>query len=466
MTISNTGSPISTGIGFFSPNILKKQMIDDTSGLGNRWYVAKTSHIYSTAVTGNATNDRVTFVSGFPYITESGAVKFNTIVGGAGLSTSTIYYARNITGNSIDLYNSPGGSKVNFTTNITAGSYLDYNNTQYFNSGWHLVESPTYPMGWFKIEDFEPWISGKDYYRGDLVDWTGAPFSGLYVAITGHTSGPVFISGNWTPYFTYAGSKIRIDVKEGPLSVWSQATITKTLLGGEGGGIFPVIWNSQPDSISTGPVQYQKSIVVEDCIIGNDLSGYTIEGPASVLLMAKRPNFIKIKNNKYGYTRLIAADYWSKGNISGDYSVNANTLYVPFDAQVEGNYGTPFAVITSLSNVDWTYSANWIPDDLALPKLYPNLAGGACLIPSVGENFRLMNNGVQITRFTNVTPGRKFTLIVNDTSSIADGNYIRGAGALASGVGGGSISYVCGLHPDNSGTYKTIAYEVARSDHQ
>lgn len=59
---------------------------------------------------------------------------------------------------------------------------------------------------------------------------------------------------------------------EGPLSVWCDLTVRDSLLGGEGGGQNPVIWDIHPDgalSKSSGTVTYPRTCRVVDCQVGS-----------------------------------------------------------------------------------------------------------------------------------------------------------------------------------------------------
>src|SRR5688572_24388629 len=51
-------------------------------------------------------------------------VSFSALTGGAGLTTNTIYYviAANLAAQTLQVSATPGGSAVNFTTDITAGT--------------------------------------------------------------------------------------------------------------------------------------------------------------------------------------------------------------------------------------------------------------------------------------------------------------------------------------------------------
>lgn len=73
------------------------------------------------AVTGNATTDFLTstraMIDGEPCV-------FDTLSGGAGLVAGLVYYVRDVTLLDFKLALSVGGTAINFTSNITAGSLL------------------------------------------------------------------------------------------------------------------------------------------------------------------------------------------------------------------------------------------------------------------------------------------------------------------------------------------------------
>lgn len=74
------------------------------------------------SVTGDAATDVIT-ATGHNFTTNQ-TVLFSSITGGSGLSASTVYFVRNISGNTFQLSTTSGGAAINFTTNITAGSII------------------------------------------------------------------------------------------------------------------------------------------------------------------------------------------------------------------------------------------------------------------------------------------------------------------------------------------------------
>jgi len=74
------------------------------------------------SVLGDAATDVIT-ATGHIY-TANQTVIFSAITGGAGLSVNTVYFVRNPSGNTFQLSTTSGGSAINFTTNITAGTVI------------------------------------------------------------------------------------------------------------------------------------------------------------------------------------------------------------------------------------------------------------------------------------------------------------------------------------------------------
>jgi hypothetical protein len=79
------------------------------------------------ACTGDAGSDIITAVG--HNFTENQRIRFQSLTGGAGLffggpAQSTVYFVRNISGNTFQVSTTSGGAAVNFTTNITAGAVL------------------------------------------------------------------------------------------------------------------------------------------------------------------------------------------------------------------------------------------------------------------------------------------------------------------------------------------------------
>jgi len=74
-------------------------------------------------ITGDAGTDIITAV-GHNYTANQG-VRFPTLTGGSGLTAATTnYFVRDISGNTFKVSTASGGSAVNFTTNITAGTVI------------------------------------------------------------------------------------------------------------------------------------------------------------------------------------------------------------------------------------------------------------------------------------------------------------------------------------------------------
>jgi hypothetical protein len=75
------------------------------------------------SITGDAGTDIITAV-GHLYTANQG-VRFPTLTGGSGLTAATTnYFVRDISGDTFKVSTTSGGSAVNFTTNITAGTVI------------------------------------------------------------------------------------------------------------------------------------------------------------------------------------------------------------------------------------------------------------------------------------------------------------------------------------------------------
>jgi hypothetical protein len=73
-------------------------------------------------VTGAASTDTVTATGSA--LVAGQIVRFSSITGGTGLSASTDYYVVSPSGASFSLATTSGGTAINFTTDITAGTLL------------------------------------------------------------------------------------------------------------------------------------------------------------------------------------------------------------------------------------------------------------------------------------------------------------------------------------------------------
>lgn len=80
-----------------------------------------------------------------------------------------------------------------------------------------------------------------------------------------HTSAAAFSTDKAT-HWLQVGREV-----EGPLSVWGDITIRDSLLGGEAGGVNPIIWDLRPDhgAYETTTVTYGRTAKIVDCLIGS-----------------------------------------------------------------------------------------------------------------------------------------------------------------------------------------------------
>ena len=81
-----------------------------------------------TGITGNATTDIIT-APGTSFVADQ-PIRFSALTGGSGLNTTIDYYVINPSGNTFQVSTTAGGSFVNFTTNITAGTLLTGHSVQ------------------------------------------------------------------------------------------------------------------------------------------------------------------------------------------------------------------------------------------------------------------------------------------------------------------------------------------------
>lgn len=80
--------------------------------------------VANTGLTGTASTD-VLALAVNPF-QDGDPVRFSSLTGGSGLSTSTTYYVRDRTDNTFKVSTTVGGTAVNFTTNVTAGTITLY----------------------------------------------------------------------------------------------------------------------------------------------------------------------------------------------------------------------------------------------------------------------------------------------------------------------------------------------------
>lgn len=79
------------------------------------------STTYATSgITGNATTNFLTGTIAAP--AAGSLVYFSALTGGTGLSTNQMYYVLSPSGNDFKLTETPGGSEVNFSSNVTAAT--------------------------------------------------------------------------------------------------------------------------------------------------------------------------------------------------------------------------------------------------------------------------------------------------------------------------------------------------------
>jgi hypothetical protein len=118
---------------------------------GEVYLPESTDSVTYSSITGDASTDVITVpTSAF---TNGQLIQFTALTGGSGLSTSTDYFVRDVSGTTFKLAATNGGTAINFTTTITAGTLVT--NLVYLfwkkpKPQWTLTESvdaATYNLG-------------------------------------------------------------------------------------------------------------------------------------------------------------------------------------------------------------------------------------------------------------------------------------------------------------------------------
>ena len=93
----------------------------------------------SLTVTGVASTDVIT--GSAARLIDGDEVFFSSLTGGAGLSTASVYYARNISGATFKIAASRGGAAVNFTSDITAGVMVagHFGSAEFLADDWEVA---------------------------------------------------------------------------------------------------------------------------------------------------------------------------------------------------------------------------------------------------------------------------------------------------------------------------------------
>lgn len=100
-------------------------------------------------------------------------VRFTALTGGAGLSTNTDYYviAANLAAQTFQVSATPGGTAVNFTTDITAGTVV------LFNDVVHFLGKGSLAFG--DVRTIEPLISRGPTTENPLAQYSTVGFKGI-----------------------------------------------------------------------------------------------------------------------------------------------------------------------------------------------------------------------------------------------------------------------------------------------
>lgn len=118
--------------------------------------------------TGVAATDVLTFPAGVTIVNGYGFT-FNSITGGANLSTGIKYYLIGVSGQTAQLALSVGGTAVDFTTNLTASSgILQTDELQVWSSEFRDIFSPSSTLSY----------SSSDSTTGAVTTATNIIFSG------------------------------------------------------------------------------------------------------------------------------------------------------------------------------------------------------------------------------------------------------------------------------------------------
>lgn len=97
-------------------SIYKGPSPNQVNGIYHTWTDAAVS-----GVTGVAATDTIT--SAAHGLANGATIKFTALAGGAGLTPGTLYYVRDVTANTFKVALTPGGTAVDFTTDISAATY-------------------------------------------------------------------------------------------------------------------------------------------------------------------------------------------------------------------------------------------------------------------------------------------------------------------------------------------------------
>lgn len=145
------------------------------------------------SVTGNATTNVVTITSAT--LANGMQVTFTNIVGGSGLTANTAYYVIAASGATCQLSLTQGGSAIDFTTNITAGSVIVSNEQMRVWSsefrdifaGSPILLSNTSPTGTATLATVTS-VKALDPVVGPIAVSTTSPGSAVSAAIKATTS--------------------------------------------------------------------------------------------------------------------------------------------------------------------------------------------------------------------------------------------------------------------------------------
>lgn len=310
------------------------------------------------------------------------------------------------------------------------------------------------PVGWLMAQDYPAWVTGTAYAFADMVFADAGAGTKLWVCKTPHTAAASFASdvANWAEV-DQTGS--------GPLSVWGDVMVRKTLFGGEGGGLVPCIWDLAAHDANPG---YPRGVSIRDSTCNtNTQCGYELMeynaglfvNSSPIVLVSKIPNKIEVRDIKGGLTYMVAADFLKD---STPPTLWVPTQTKPFQAIAENIEGTTFHNYSPSGGLLYKYSPTWMPQLLAVPTLQVNDVSPYW--PANAKVAKTANtSATTISLFYGLNERQEFTLYINDANTtIADGTYIKlnGSGSFTPGANGGAIRFV---------VFNGAAWEVGRSDH-
>lgn len=265
----------------------------------------------------------------------------------------------------------------------------------YSGSAWDATEREK----WLVI-NAPAWGTGIVYAANEVVCEYQASIlpsvDRFYVCATPHTAGTFntdLTAGKWVA-ITSTDQQIL------PMSVWSTLNVDRSLCGGEGGGITPVIWDIpgrvDMQGLQSGITRFMSTeLMVRDSKLTTNVAiSNNLKRPA-VLCVAAFPDLCSIVDNSLNDVKAVAVDEAIGQTPLTNRVVGSSDAYkYPYRVRILGNVGGTGGIGADLGAAteyrDW--GPNWHPEAMSWFTHEAITTGYKQIMASSGKNIILANS--------------------------------------------------------------------------